>query len=206
MTEETKVCSKCGETKSISLFRRDRNICKECHNKIKRLLYQKNKEHILSKQKQYHENNKNEINKRQKNRYYEKWEEVRGLRKCYYLQNRDEIVNKARLKRHQFPERTLLSNAKRRAKEKGLDFNITIEDIVIPEVCPVLGIPIKVSSGKTDDTSPSLDRIDNTKGYVKGNVRVISFRANVIKNNATIEDIRKILEYMEREASHTPQP
>jgi hypothetical protein len=61
--------------------------------------------------------------------------------------------------------------AKKRAKKSGLDFNLTRADIVIPKKCPVLGLPLQVNSGKfywTNQTSPSLDRIDNAKGYVKG--------------------------------------
>ena len=74
--------------------------------------------------------------------------------------------------------------AKARAKEKGRDFNIELSDIVIPTLCPVLGIPMD---------RPSLDRIDGTKGYVKGNVRVISHRANMLKNDATIEELELVL-------------
>ena len=75
--------------------------------------------------------------------------------------------------------------AKARAKEKGRDFNIELSDVVIPALCPVLGIPMD---------RPSLDRIDGAKGYVKGNVRVISHRANTLKNNATIEELELILQ------------
>lgn len=77
---------------------------------------------------------------------------------------------------------------KDQAGYRELDFNLDKEDIIIPEVCPLLGIPL-VFGGKPYN-SPSLDRIDNTKGYVKGNVWVISKMANVMKQNATIEQLR----------------
>lgn len=85
-------------------------------------------------------------------------------------------------------EKRLYDRAKSRAKQKARDFNIELSDIVIPRVCPVLGTPMK---------RPSLDRIDNTKGYVKDNVRVISHRANTLKNDATAEELRLVAKYIE---------
>jgi hypothetical protein len=80
---------------------------------------------------------------------------------------------------------SMLSRAKYRAKQRGLDFNITKEDIVIPDICPLLGTPMK---------SPSLDRIDSTKGYIKGNVWVISNRANTLKNDASLQELELLVE------------
>lgn len=98
-----------------------------------------------------------------------------------------------------YKEKVLLKKAKHRAKQKGLEFNIDITDIFIPEICPALGIPIHKNSDDTryNDNSPSLDRIDVKRGYVKGNVKVISFRANTLKNNANTEELKKIIKYME---------
>ena len=93
-----------------------------------------------------------------------------------------------------------LSNIRLRAKKKGLPFDITLDDLFFPETCPVLGVPMKERSGSFCDNSPSIDRIENDKGYVKGNVRIISYRANRIKCHATIADLEKILDYMRREA------
>ena len=92
-------------------------------------------------------------------------------------------------------------SAKRRAKKKGFEFNITLDDIPqIPDVCPVLGIPIIINVGEhcPSDNSPSLDRIDSSKGYIKGNIRIISNRANRIKADATAEELRKVLNDYER--------
>ncbi len=100
------------------------------------------------------------------------------------------------LKAH--PARRILKQAKDRAKVRGLELDIGEEDIKIPEVCPVLGIPLVQhwgdGSGYFPD-SPSIDRIDNNKGYVKGNIAVISNKANMIKRNATVEELRLIYEY-----------
>jgi hypothetical protein len=90
-------------------------------------------------------------------------------------------------------ESQVLHQARCRAKRDGLDFNITKEDIVVPEICPVLGVPIKINYGSGwHNDSPSLDRIDNTKGYVKGNVRIISNRANRLKCDATLEELELV--------------
>ena len=95
-------------------------------------------------------------------------------------------------------------NLKRRAKLKGFDFNLELEDIPqIPKFCPILGIPIVINEGnhQPTDNSPSVDRIDSKKGYIKGNIRIISNRANRIKADATIEELRKVLEDYERISS-----
>ena len=81
-------------------------------------------------------------------------------------------------------ELRLFNAAKSRAALKDREFSIELSDIVIPKVCPVLGISMD---------SPSLDRIDSNKGYVKGNVRVISKRANMLKSNATVQEMQLVL-------------
>ena len=91
----------------------------------------------------------------------------------------------------------IFHGSKNRAKVKGLDFNIELSDIVIPDTCPYLGIPIfPHEGGSSAYNSPTLDRIDSSMGYVKGNVEVISYRANVIKNCGTIEEHLLIAERM----------
>lgn len=85
--------------------------------------------------------------------------------------------------------RYMLINAKQRAKRYGYEFNIDLSDIVIPDLCPLLQIPITVDSSSDIKSRASLDRIDSTKGYIKGNVQVISWMANRIKTNATEEEL-----------------
>lgn len=86
--------------------------------------------------------------------------------------------------------------AKSRAKKRGLEFNIEREDLELPELCPVFGIPIIPATGYRTDNSPSLDRIDNTKGYVKGNVAVVSWLANCRKGDLTLEQAEALVRYM----------
>ena len=94
-------------------------------------------------------------------------------------------------------ESVMWSTAKQRAKRMGLEFTIALEDIVVPTHCPALGI--EMSRGTMDErsTSPSLDRIDNSKGYVQGNIHVISQRANRMKNDATLTELKSLVTYLE---------
>lgn len=93
------------------------------------------------------------------------------------------------------PETEMLVKARVRAKQKSLPFDLTLDDITIPTVCPVLGIPIQRQDVKPNDHSPELDRIVNALGYVKGNVVVVSRRANRIKNDATIDELEQIVRF-----------
>ena len=88
------------------------------------------------------------------------------------------------------PQHIILYRAKQNASDKKMDFNLTLEDIIIPEKCPLLEIPISTNfSDGNKDCYYSIDRIDSTKGYVKGNVQVISLLANIMKNKATNEQL-----------------
>jgi hypothetical protein len=96
------------------------------------------------------------------------------------------------------PERRMLSDARRTAKAKGLPFNLTLDDISVPPACPVLGIPLTCEPGPRKDGVPSLDRIVPALGYVKGNVVVVSWRANRIKCDATIEELERVAAYYKK--------
>jgi len=85
----------------------------------------------------------------------------------------------------------MFTSAKYRAEQRGIEFNIDIDDIVIPDMCPILECSFIYGNSHNYDYSPSLDRIDNSKGYVKGNVQVISTKANKMKNSATFEELQK---------------
>ena len=87
----------------------------------------------------------------------------------------------------------VLRKAKFRAKRYGLPFNLSLDDIVIPKTCPIFGFPLRVATGRHDHQSPALDRIIPSKGYVKGNIRVISQRANVLKRDASLAELKKLV-------------
>lgn len=127
-------------------------------------------------------------------------EKHRRRRRSLYHGNvdyRQGVIDRIRKRRRDDPAQYLWEKARRRAKAAGLPFTIDKADVVIPEVCPVLGIPIVVLS-KTRDNSPNLDRRVGHLGYVPGNVAVISQRANRIKNDATLEELRAIVRWLER--------
>lgn len=93
----------------------------------------------------------------------------------------------------------LIGRARRRAQKAGREFSIRFEDLHVPEVCPVLGIPLGYARGTPLANRPSLDRTNNDLGYVKGNVKIISFRANMLKASASIDEVQRILDYMRLE-------
>jgi len=93
--------------------------------------------------------------------------------------------------------------AKGRAKKKGVEFAIAPTDIVIPDYCPVFGTKLdktwgnRAMNNKSRENAPSLDRIDPRKGYVPGNVAVMSFRANSVKGDGLPQEHRQIAAFLE---------
>lgn len=122
----------------------------------------------------------------------------------YRRTNAIKLASEAQQWRNKNPEKCMLIGAKKRAKTKNIDFSLTPKDVSIPDVCPVLGIPMFKGTQKMGHNSPSLDRIDNTRGYVKGNVRVISWRANNLKGDATLDELRALVAYMETNKTEEP--
>jgi hypothetical protein len=106
----------------------------------------------------------------------------------------------ARKKYH--PLKFILQNIKIRAKKEGLEFNLTEEDLSIPDFCPVLGI--KIIPFDNSYHSPSIDRLIPEKGYVKGNCNIISKKANMIKNCASLEEIGRLYDWMKSKLNSPP--
>ena len=131
-------------------------------------------------------------------KYCSKACQVKQVRRNHY--NRYPEKHRARRIKHgEDWVRKILYTIKSRAKSKGIDFNLEHGDIELPTHCPILGVELKKvhgASGKVGyrPNAPSVDRIDPNKGYVKGNVRVISSRANLLKNNAEVWELEKVLE------------
>ena len=108
-------------------------------------------------------------------------------------------VDGVRAARRRDPIAQLMRQARARARKRGIEFSLVAGDLDWPEVCPVLGIRLHYGGGggyggKPD--SASLDRIDNTKGYVPGNVAVISHRANMLKRDGTADELEAIAKWM----------
>lgn len=169
----------------------------------------------------YYELNKEEINKKRKEKYYsdsrvrnraiqrakaryerikdtEEFKEANKIRgEKWSLKNKEHHKELRDKWMKENPNYYYLNNARARAKQFGVPFSLGIADldfITIPETCPYLGIPIfKGSGGKSSENSPSLDRIIPSLGYVRGNVEFISARANRLKNDASLEELERIV-------------
>lgn len=140
-----------------------------------------NKERAKEWSRKYRENNRDAVNATNNAWYNAKPE---GERQEY-----------AKSKYYKDLARTMLHNAKQRAKKNGIPFDLTIDDIIITDTCPVLGVPFEWGIGN-NDFSPTVDRMIPELGYVKGNIKVISNIANRIKSNATSTQVEKVLKYL----------
>jgi predicted transcriptional regulator len=172
-----KICKKCNQSLEESLFNRNKTkldgfeiYCKECAKVKSKLAYEKGREKYVA---------------RNKERYLENKEQVLQSCKDYY----------ERLKSSR-PEVLLLRSAKQRAKTKNLPIDITLEDIIIPEYCPILKIKLECSKGNASKNSPSLDKIIPELGYVKGNIQVISNLANTMKWDANFKELVNFAEWV----------
>ena len=83
--------------------------------------------------------------------------------------------------------------AKQNAKKHSRPFTIEVKDVIIPEVCPVLGVPLT----RSGEFSPSLDRIDSSRGYEPDNIVVVSRRANKLKRDMTLAEMRALVSFYE---------
>jgi actin-related protein len=159
-----------------------------------RQYYEKNKERKLARQKirgkEYREENKEKLQAKSKEYYEKNKEAIRektSKRKAeQYRDNPEQSLAKQKEWKINNPERYLLQGAKARAKKQGIPFDITYQDIIIPEFCPYLGCKLEMFS---EWSSPSLDKKVPSLGYVKGNIQVISTKANTMKNNATQDEL-----------------
>lgn len=101
----------------------------------------------------------------------------------------------------------LLLVAKTRAKRTGVSFSLSREDVKVPTHCPVFGTLLARGTRGFHESSPSLDRVKPELGYVKGNVVVVSFKANRMKQNATVDELEKLASFyrkLEEEAGAAP--
>jgi hypothetical protein len=120
------------------------------------------------------------------------YRQFKGDKKAYLrewrLRNPDNQKQWVRQYRIRKPAKYMLKSIKEKAKKRNIPFNLSEEDIVVPEYCPILGV--KLEYGNEDRrTSPSIDRLIPELGYTKGNVAVISAAANSLKSNLTLEQI-----------------
>lgn len=94
----------------------------------------------------------------------------------------------------------LWQGLKASANARGIPFDLKptdIDEIGIPLTCPILGIPLAFNRGTVNDNSISFDRIDSTKGYAIDNLIVVSYRANRLKSDASLDELKRILAFYE---------
>lgn len=108
---------------------------------------------------------------------------IPGYRELYLKQKRQEFL-RTYIKH-------MLNRTKERAVQKGIEFSLKIEDIIIPDKCPILEVPLVIGTKDNYEYTPSIDRIDNSKGYTKDNIQIMSKKANSMKNSASIEELEK---------------
>jgi len=127
------------------------------------------------------------------------WKDINNKFRYSYCRECEKKRFKEAYKKDPIPQ--MLSNSKIRAKAKKLPHNITSDDIreVWPKdnICPVLKKPFEMGfkSKKTKSMAPSLDKIIPSKGYTKGNIVVISDIVNRLKSDASLEDLKKIINF-----------
>lgn len=95
--------------------------------------------------------------------------------------------------------RYLLRIARRRAKDAGTECSIKADEIPWADKCPVLGVTLRQNTGHLDRYSFSLDRVDSSAGYVKENVRIVSWQFNNLKSNMTLDQVERFYLYMKGE-------
>lgn len=99
-----------------------------------------------------------------------------------------------------FPEKYILSKTKAKAKKYNLPFDLELSDIVIPEMCPVLGVKLLVGKetkgNHANANLASIDRLIPSLGYVKGNIQIISMQANMMKTDANREELLKFADWI----------
>lgn len=166
----------------------------EAQRAYQRDYYQKNREARLAaaceRQKRYREEK-------------QKYDAERRIQKGDALRAYDQLRNVQYHRRiHQIVRR-----AKVRAEKRGVPFDLTVADILVPEYCPALGIKLQWNhrQGGRDD-SPSLDRVVPELGYVRGNIVIVSAKANRIKTNATADEIQAVASWLKKVSSRSEGP
>ena len=219
----TKACNACKQVKTLSMFSKDKSKldghcgrCKSCDKDY----YEKNKDKARAKNSAYYWENRDKMLAY----YRENKDKVRIRRQAYRQRNKEKVKAQERVYRQRNKEkaaghvrdwrgrcrgtidyalRRLLESSRSRAKAKGLPFDLTREwlETMMVSHCPITLQPIdwlreQVVDGTAGPNSPSIDRIIPELGYVQTNCAIVSFRGNSIKSNGTIDEHRRVVQYM----------
>jgi len=211
-----KRCTKCGLEKDESEFGRHtrlkgtspRGDCRACVSNYNKAYREKHGETLLARQREQYRANSKIILERERIKRQSDLARYNARAKVY-RDGRAESLCKAMP--GELPEidaqhiKRKIKGAKDRSLRDGIPFDIVPEDVVMNRVCPVLGIPLRLSGNRGAQDIVSLDKVIPDKGYVKGNVMLISQRANTLKRDATIEELELVLAYMKRHAAQQDQ-
>lgn len=129
--------------------------------------------------------------------YHREGDKNRKRATDYYKDNRQHVLDGVRTRRCNNPAKAIFNSARHRAIRDNIVFDLVESDIVVPLVCPVLGIPLIMGTGCVHNNSPSIDRINPELGYIKDNIIIVSHLANTIKTNASPSQIRMVAEFYE---------
>lgn len=179
--DNMRTCTRCEQEKDLSDFEGTRKVCKECRKVYYQSHRLKHKAERNAYSRQYRQENPDVVK--------DNWQ-------SYYERNKERLKARQKEKYRTNTVRHLLYAAKQRSEKFGFPFDINESDLVIPEKCPILGIPLEIG-GRFKANSPSIDKIVPEKGYVKGNVAIMSFRANQIKGTATLTELKSLVNFLE---------
>jgi hypothetical protein len=217
---DSKFCNTCKTTKSVKLFEKRKHRkdglclkCKECRQKESNDYYIKNREKILNYHVGYFIQNTENI-KKYKADYHQKNREKHLAKNAeiyknnpekyaqYHRDNWDRITAYRKGIHMNEPWVNVFRNAKTRAKQMKLPFNLTEEYVreIWPKdnKCPISGVEFVLGAKKVTPYSPSLDRTVPLDGYVKGNVAIIGYKVNSIKSNITDPNLfRRLADWLE---------
>ena len=212
---QDKAYREANKEKEAARHKAYREANKEKEAARKKAYREANKEKIAARKKAYYEANKEKMASKSRAYYYANIERERARNRAYKEANKEKLAaqnkvyyeaNKERYKAYYEAnaERYMYVGALKRAKKNNIPFNLTEDYLksIYPSdmICPVLGFEMSVGLDEngSKETSPSLDRIIPEKGYVQGNVIIVSMRANSIKRDATSEELRKVADFYEK--------
>ena len=190
-----KTCCNCKQEKENEEFVKDNRrkdgystLCKECKRTRDKIRYHKIKDDPEFK-----------IKERERLKKYKELNKDKIKLQWTEYNNRPEVIEKKsewyRNKQQKFYNsiKGYLSDmyfrAKKRAIEKNIPFDIELSDLNKVDICPILNIELDWNRNPRTDNTPSLDKIIPEKGYIKGNIRIISNLANMMKSSANFEQL-----------------
>lgn len=158
------------------------------------------KEKKSQQSKEYYQQNKDDVRRRNKEWREKNKDTLREYEKSDFRKQKNKEWREHKRSEDRF--RFVWYAAKRRAKTAGVPFTISKQDIIdtfpLDGKCPMLGIQLQFNNKISQDDSPSLDRIIPELGYIPGNIQLISHRANRIKNDATLQELKMIVAFFDR--------